>query len=168
MKALRCQNECGRGLSRAVLRARQMLGYPVIMLPGGAPYVIGTVTSFPLDARCAACKRPSRYTAVEFARLPTLSADDLAAIGLLKALMRDWEGDGLPPERAAQLVGAGVMGPASIVSRRQEAPPPTWPTGSKCRTSGVYRSGDTTIPLSRGERFPPAGKGARWTLVSEA
>ena len=46
-------------------------------------------------------------------------------------------------------------------------------TGSKCDTSGVYRcdSCRQTIPLSKGETFPPCAverKAVNWTLVRTA
>jgi hypothetical protein len=47
-------------------------------------------------------------------------------------------------------------------------------TGQTCPESGVYRcdSCSTTIPLSKGERFPPCaregGKSVNWTLARRA
>lgn len=48
-------------------------------------------------------------------------------------------------------------------------------TGQKCPVSGVYKCSehpDNTIPLSKGETFPPCSKGgrhsARWILVLKA
>mgnify|MGYP005815680541 CR=1 FL=1 len=46
-------------------------------------------------------------------------------------------------------------------------------TGETCQQSGVYRSSccSNTIPLSKGERFPPCGscrKGTTWILVRPA
>jgi hypothetical protein len=48
-------------------------------------------------------------------------------------------------------------------------------TGSICQTSAVYKCSThttNTIPLSRGERFPPCsrngGHGANWVLVRKA
>lgn len=42
----------------------------------------------------------------------------------------------------------------------------TGPTGKIALTSGVYRSGDQYIPLSKGETFPPSSdKGVKWKLV---
>ena len=39
-------------------------------------------------------------------------------------------------------------------------------TGRVALTSGVYRSGDQYIPLSKGETFPPsAGLSVTWSLV---
>ena len=37
-------------------------------------------------------------------------------------------------------------------------------TGEKCKMSGVWRSGDEYIPLSKGERFIPE-VGEPWKLV---
>ncbi len=51
----------------------------------------------------------------------------------------------------------------------------SYTTGQKCPTSGVYkcsRHPSNTIPLSKGETFPPCswggGHGATWILVSKA
>lgn len=46
-------------------------------------------------------------------------------------------------------------------------------TGETCQTSGVYQCSScaTTIPLSKGERFPPCGverKGVTWVLLRPA
>lgn len=171
MKAIRCQTDpCGRGLSQAILRARQTMGYQVVMLPDGQPYILGNATSWPLVARCAACKRPSTYRAAEFARLPTLTLAQLEALGQLEPLTRDWVGAGLPSEHAADMVGAGLMGPGDA----PQPPPPaaapkTYRTGKRAPLSGVYRAGEASIPLSRGEKFPPSGgKGVDWTLEREA
>lgn len=42
----------------------------------------------------------------------------------------------------------------------------TGTTGKRCTVSGVYRSEDEYIPLSKGETFPPAaGKLVIWNLV---
>ena len=39
-------------------------------------------------------------------------------------------------------------------------------TGKKAVISGIYRSGDQYIPLSKRETFPPSSdKGAVWKLV---
>lgn len=168
MKALRCQTDpCGRGLTRAMLRARQVMGYSVVMLPGGEPYIIGSPT-FPLVAKCAACKRPSTYKAADFARLPDVTVAQLEAMSLLEPLTRDWVGSGVPHEHARDMIGAGLMGPAEVEPRK-EPPAKTYRTGSRAPLSGVYRAGDSTIPLSKGEKFPPSGgQAADWTLEREA
>lgn len=51
----------------------------------------------------------------------------------------------------------------------------SYKTGKKCPQSGVYRCSThpgNTIPLSKGETFPPCswsgGHGANWILVSRA
>ena len=48
-------------------------------------------------------------------------------------------------------------------------------TGTKCKTSGVYKCSThptNTIPLSKGETFPPCGRGGghgtNWVLVRTA
>jgi hypothetical protein len=39
-------------------------------------------------------------------------------------------------------------------------------TGKKATVSGIYRSGDQYIPLSKNEKFPPSSdKGVQWDLV---
>ena len=39
-------------------------------------------------------------------------------------------------------------------------------TGKRARTSGIYRSGDQFIPLSKNETFPPSSsEPVMWTLV---
>lgn len=39
-------------------------------------------------------------------------------------------------------------------------------TGHICKFSGIYRSGDEYIPLSKDETFPPAlNNGVEWVLV---
>lgn len=40
----------------------------------------------------------------------------------------------------------------------------THTTGEKASVSGVWRSGDEYIPLSKGERFPPSPN-RKWNLV---
>ena len=40
----------------------------------------------------------------------------------------------------------------------------THTTGEKASVSGVWRSGDEYIPLSKGERFPPSPD-RKWNLV---
>lgn len=37
-------------------------------------------------------------------------------------------------------------------------------TGEKASVSGVWRSGDEYIPLTKGERFPPS-QDRKWNLV---
>ena len=42
----------------------------------------------------------------------------------------------------------------------------TGKTGKNSPVSGIYRSGDEFIPLSKNETFPPSlGEGVMWTLV---
>jgi len=48
-------------------------------------------------------------------------------------------------------------------------------TGETCQVSGIYRCinhASNTIPLAKGNRFPPCplggGHGATWTLVQKA
>lgn len=41
----------------------------------------------------------------------------------------------------------------------------THTTGEKASISGVWRSGDEYIPLSKGERFPPSPD-RKWNLVT--
>ena len=39
-------------------------------------------------------------------------------------------------------------------------------TGHTCKISGIYRSDDEYIPLSKNETFPPtSNQGVMWTLV---
>lgn len=40
----------------------------------------------------------------------------------------------------------------------------THTTGEKASVSGVWRSGNEYIPLTKGERFPPS-KDRKWNLV---
>lgn len=42
-------------------------------------------------------------------------------------------------------------------------------TGEKCPESGVWKSGSTTIPLAKGNTFPPCNKkAATWKLIQYA
>ena len=166
MKALPCQNTTKQGEPcPGSPRARG-----VVALPNGEPYLIAQPSAFPLVAKCAKCKLPNRFTAAEFASLPEVTVAQLAAMKQLEPLTKDWRGAGLPDEHAADMLSAGLMGPSSVEARAEVVPPTrTWRTGRKCPISGVYHSGETTIPLSKGERFPPyKNKGAEWTLERTA
>lgn len=169
MKALPCQTADCSGAPRS---------NGIIQLSDGKPYLVGQCSGFPLVAKCSRCKRPSKFTAVQFARLPELTIAQLEELKALEPLTRDWVGSGLPREHAHDLIAAGLMGPGVVAHRPavKRKPPnggtvaktkaKTHSTGTKCRLSGVYRSGRTTIPLSKGETFPPCdGEGAKWTLV---
>ena len=113
MKALRCQTDGCPGAHLPTELRNQ--GY--IALRGGQPYLIGTCLHFPLVAKCARCKRPSTFRAVDFHRLPDLSVDQLREFGVLEAIAKDWTGSGLEPSQAHDLIAAGLMGPGAVEHR---------------------------------------------------
>jgi hypothetical protein len=179
MKALRCQTDGCPGAHLPAAKRNQ--GF--LALRGGQPYLIGTCHRFPLVAKCDRCKRPSRWSAAEFARLPTLKNMELQAFGQLDGVTKDWEGFGLTRTQARQAVAYGLTGPSSLPDAPrpgQSAPaatirtapkPPRLRTGKRAPASGVYRSSHCgqTIPLAKRERFPPChNEGANWTMGREA
>lgn len=103
MKAMPCQTaKCTGDRHQLGLK---MLGRASVALPDGKPYLIGSPASFPLVVTCSKCKRPQRYSAADFARLPELSAYQLEEFGALEPLARD---AGLQPGQVRDLLTAGV------------------------------------------------------------
>jgi hypothetical protein len=118
MKVLPCQTSaCKGGAGNRSALARQELGYAVVVLPGGAAYTIGRVSSFPLVVKCAGCKGTSTFTAAQFNGLPDLTVGQMQVVGALDLLTKDWEGYGLNRGQATQTIAAGYMGPGSLPDR---------------------------------------------------
>lgn len=87
----------------------KVLGRAIASLPGGLKlYLVGQPSGFPLRVKCGSCKRPSVFSAAEFNALPALTVQHLEALGELKPLLRDWEGDGFTPGQARDLMSAGL------------------------------------------------------------
>jgi hypothetical protein len=120
VKAIPCRTEgCNGGAGTASAKARAALGFTPLSLKGGGVYLIQRAMSFPLVAKCAACRRPSSFTAAQFNALPDLSVAQLRALGALPALTKDWQGDGLTHDQAVDMVALGMMGPGD-----PSVPPP--------------------------------------------
>lgn len=110
MKALPCKTAtpapCKGDLKQQGLK---LLGRPIASLPGGLKlYLVSRPSGFPLRIKCGSCKRPSVFSAAEFNALPELTVEQLEALGELKPILRDWQGDGHTAGQAQDLMRAGL------------------------------------------------------------
>lgn len=109
MKAVPCKTPDCKAKTATV--GRRVVGYGMLMLPDGQPYLLSRPMSFPVVSKCSGCNGWTRLPAAEFARLPTLTVAQLRILGHLDALTKDWRGDGLTHSQASDMIGAGMMGP---------------------------------------------------------
>lgn len=104
MKRLPCKNGCRE--TGATLR-------------GGRPYLMGpSPRFFPFVYHCAGCKRPTKLEATDWARLPRLTTEQLAGLGELEPILKDYIGTGLEQAHAADCYRAGLR-PAELEAMKR-------------------------------------------------
>lgn len=105
MKRLPCKNGCGDA-----------------ELPNGKPYILSRAISFPLTYRCARCKKPTKLSAADFSRLPSLSLTDLEDLNELAPILKDYTGAGHNDQQARDLFSSGWT-PVELDALPKQGPP---------------------------------------------